>query len=101
MSELQLKRRASSRRARETQKLSRLMVKAYNKALRTHVAENSTQTSAPAGRGTIVVTLRFGVESRQPSKGTSERSWIVMVHNSIVNEYRGAIVEAVAVAVNE
>jgi len=47
------------------------------------------------GVDTFVVSLRLMIDSRQPSKGTSERSWIVVLDYSILAEYRGVIVETV------
>ena len=43
---------------------------------------------------TFVVSLHLMIDSRQPSKGTSKRGWIVVVHYSILAEYRGVIGEA-------
>ena len=43
---------------------------------------------------TFVVTLRLRIESRQSLKGISERGWVVVVHYSILAEYRGVIGEA-------
>jgi hypothetical protein len=43
----------------------------------------------------FVVNLRLMIDTRQPSKGTSERSWIVVLHYSIIVEYRSVILEAV------
>jgi hypothetical protein len=46
------------------------------------------------GVGTFVVTMRFMIELRQPSRGTFEWGWVVVVHKSITVEDQGAIVEA-------